>query len=114
MLGQGVKAIWTGKRDRRRRQRIARYFECNWQSPWGEEQSRVSSLSPTGCYIESRFSVPPEGTAVPELIVALPTGTVTLRGTVIEAMPGVGFAVRFTDVDADTRDRLSAVVRGTH
>jgi hypothetical protein len=112
MPRQWLRAIWSRKRDRRQRQRIARYFECSWLSPWGEEQSRVSSLSPTGCYIENRSSVPPEGAAVPELIVALPSGTINLRGTVVEATPGIGFAVRFTALDADTRDRLSALVQG--
>jgi hypothetical protein len=55
--------------------------------------------------------VPPEGAEVPELTVALPGGTINLRGAVIVATPGTGFAVRFTDVDAHTRDRLSAVVQ---
>jgi hypothetical protein len=99
--------------DRRQHQRIARYFECTWLSQWGEEQSRVSSLSANGCYIENRFSVPPEGASVLELTVALPSGTLSLRGTVIEATPGMGFAVRFTELDADTRDRLSALVQGS-
>jgi hypothetical protein len=99
-------------RDRRQHQRIARYFECTWLSPWGEEQSRVNSLSSTGCYIENRFSVPPDGASVLELTIALPSGTINLRGTVIDATPGLGFAVQFTELDADTRDRLSAFVQG--
>jgi hypothetical protein len=110
MSRQGLAAIAS---DRRQHQRIARYFDCTWLSQWGEEQSRVSSLSPTGCYVENRFSVPPEGDAVLELTVALPSGTISLRGTVIEATPGMGFAVRFTELDADTHDRLSALVQGS-
>jgi hypothetical protein len=93
------------------RQRIAWYFDCTWQSAWGIERSRVSSLSPTGCYIEDRFSVPAQGELVQELTVALPTGPVSLQGTVIETMPGVGFAVRFAKLDADTREYLTAFVQ---
>jgi hypothetical protein len=99
-------------RDRRQHQRIARYFECTWLSPWGEEQSRVNSLSSTGCYIENRSSVPPDGASVLELTIALPSGTIRLRGTVVDATPGLGFAVQFTELDADIRERISAFVQG--
>ena len=85
------------------RQRITRYFDCTWFSAWGLQRSRVSSLSPTGCYIESRSVVPKPGEMLQELTVYLPSGQVTLQGTVIDAMPGVGFAVRFMRVDTDTR-----------
>jgi hypothetical protein len=93
------------------RQRITRYFDCTWQSAWGVQRSRVSSLSPTGCYIESRSLVPKQGELVQELTVDLPSGHVNLQGTVIEAMPGVGFAVRFASVDMATRECLTAFVK---
>ena len=92
--------------------RQARHFDCTWQSAWGVQRSRVSSLSPTGCYIEDRFTVPAQGDVLPDLTVDLPIGPVNLQGTVIDAMPGVGFAVRFIRVDADTRECLTAFVRG--
>ena len=105
-----LSARWLGKPRRDRRQRVVRYFDCTWITAWGEERARVSSLSPTGCYIESRFSVPPEGEVVRDLAIALPTGKVNLQGTVIDAMSGVGFAVRFIDLDPKTRERLSALI----
>lgn len=103
-------ALRLGKRLRERPQRIDRYFDCTWRSAWGEERARVSSLSPTGCYIESRFSVPPDGETVRDLAIALPTGRVNLQGTVLNAMSGVGFAVRFVDLDTTTREHLSALI----
>jgi hypothetical protein len=113
---------WMGsqgpRNSRQQRQRIERYFDCTWLSVWGEQRCRISSLSPTGCYIDSRFAVPAEGTVVPDITVTLPTGTLTLQGTVIGTMRGIGFAVRFTELDKDTRDRLSALIysvrQGTH
>jgi PilZ domain len=110
-----LSALWLGKRhlQQRRlqqRQRVVRYFDCTWFTAWGEERARVSSLSPNGCYIESRFSVPPDGELVRDLAIALPTGRVNLQGTVINAMSGVGFAVRFIDLDTKTRERLSALI----
>ena len=93
-----------------KRQRIERYFECNWLSDSGEEQTRVSSISPTGCYINCRAAAPAEGTHLQEISVALPGGALTLEGTVIGASPGVGFAVRFTGVDREARTRLCRLV----
>jgi PilZ domain-containing protein len=105
-----LRTFWVGKRVHQPRRRISRYFDCSWQSQWGEERARVSSLSANGCYIESRFSVPADGVVIRELSLALPTGALSLRGTVLEAMPGVGFAVRFSDLDTQTRDRLKMLV----
>ena len=105
-----LSALWLGKPRRERRQRLVRYFDCTWVSAWGEERARVSNLSPTGCYIESRFSVPPEGEVVRELMIALPSGRIHLQGTVIEAIRGVGFAVRFMGLDKKSRDSLSALI----
>jgi hypothetical protein len=90
---------------------VARYFDCTWFTAWGEERARVSSLSPNGCYIESRFSVPPDGEPVRDLTIALPTERVNLQGTVLNSMSGVGFAVRFVDIDTKTRERLSALIQ---
>jgi hypothetical protein len=45
-----------------------------------------------------------------ELTIALPTGTVNLEGTVVDAMSGVGFAVRFSDIDSKTRESLNVVI----
>ena len=104
------RALRVGERSRRQRQRVRRYFDCSWLGPWGEERARVSSLSLTGCYIESRFSVPPDGVVIRELTIALPTGTVSLEGTVVDAISGVGFAVQFSQVDSKTRESLNVLI----
>ena len=113
MIPQWFKAFDLERQHRRKRQRVARYFDCRWQSAWGPQRSRVSSISPTGCYIEDRFTVPARGAAVGELTIELPTGRINLQGMVIDAMKGVGFSVRFTEVDADAREHLSALVGQT-
>ena len=113
MARRWLTGLWKQRRPnggRRTRQRIERYFECNWLSAWGEEQTRVSSISPTGCYIDSRFTVPPEGTHVREICVAVPGGEISVHGTVIGATPGIGFAVRFADMDDETRAKLRGLV----
>ena len=95
---------------RRQRQRIYRYFDCNWLSPWGDQKARISSISPTGCYIDSRLTVPPQGMHVRDISVTIPDGVISVHGTVLQATPGVGFAVRFADLDDETCTLLNRVV----
>ena len=114
MAPHSLRDLWKPRSQGRQRQRIVRYFDCTWSSEWGEERCRVSSLSVTGCYVEGRFSVPAAGTMVRNLSVVLPNGTLTLEGMVISAMRGVGFAVRFTELDPVTREGLRVLVQGEH
>ena len=95
--------------DRRQKARVEQYFDCTWLSDWSEERSRVSNLSPAGCYIECRSSAPPAGTPLAAVTIRLPNGDITLQGVVVHAIRGVGFAVQFTDVDEDAHARLSAL-----
>ena len=41
--------------------------------------------------------------------VTLPTGEVTVQGTVVHSIRGVGFAVQFAEVDEETHARLSVL-----
>ena len=111
MAQRWFRGRWPEKPFWQQRQRVARYFDCTWYSAWGEEHARISSLSPTGCYIESRFCVPASGAFVEELTIPLPDGSLNLHGTVLDVMRGVGFALRFAELDAETRDRLSVLVQ---
>jgi hypothetical protein len=111
MVPQWFKALRLERQHRQQRQRIVRYFDCTWQSVWGPQRSRISSISPTGCYIEDRFTVPPEGEQVPDLTVKLPSGDICVEGMVTDATPGIGFAVRFTRIDPDARVHLLALIR---
>lgn len=96
--------------ERRRHQRVEQYFECAWHSEWGEERSRASNLSEGGCYIESRRAVS-QGTHLPAITIMLPSGEIIVQGVVVHTIRGVGFAVQFTEVDADARASLSALVQ---
>ena len=94
--------------DRRRAERVEQYVDCTWLGDWGEETARISSLSTSGCYIDCRSAVPPLGTAL-TVTIKLPNGEITVQGTVVSAMRGVGFAVQFIELDDDTHARLSAL-----
>ena len=107
-------ALGLGNRDRRRQPRIVRYFDCTWSSAWGEEHARISSLNAFGCYVESRFSVPAEGTEISDLTVNVSTERLLLQGTVIDATPGIGFSVRFTQLDQHICDCLKGLAEVRH
>jgi PilZ domain len=96
--------------DRPQRQRIMRYFDCTWSGTFGEERARVSNISPTGCYVECRFAIPAQGDILNDLTVNLPSGALMVHGTVVDASPGLGFAVRFADLDAHALEYLNALV----
>jgi hypothetical protein len=102
----------TSSDGRAQRQRVVQYFECNWLSEWGTVEARLSNLSPTGCYIDSRFAVPAVGEPVQELTVK-PTAEepIVLHGTVVDSTRGIGFAVRFGDLDPEIRRRLDDLLR---
>ena len=112
MAQQWLTAWWNraSSGGRQQRQRIERYFDCDWVSTWGEQKARISSISPTGCYIDSRFTVPSDGTHVREICVHHSGGDISVHGTVLCATPGVGVAVRFADMDDDTRASLYSLV----
>jgi PilZ domain len=115
MAQRWLGTLGLGSRARQQRQqRIKTYFDCTWQSAWGEERARVSSLSVTGCYIESRLSVPASGTVIRDLTIALPTERLSVTGTVVDPIRGIGFALHFTELDTSTRDRLGVLVQGAH
>ena len=93
--------------DRRQHPRTDRYFDCTYTTAWGSAEGRVNSLSPNGCYIESRTAALAGGTILEDVTISLPAGPLSLRGVVINPTRGVGFAVQFSDVDADAQKTLS-------
>jgi hypothetical protein len=111
-MAQDPQAVRVMEGNRRQRHRIERYYDCTFLSAWGEQNARISSLSPIGCFIDSRTTVPPAGTVVEDITVTLPTGHLTLQGQVVYAQPGVGFAVQFTGLDENIQNQLIALVGG--
>jgi len=97
--------------ERRAHSRRRRYFDCSWVGQWGSTKSRISDLSVSGCYIESRFTAPAVGEEVSNITIPLGAESpLVLHGTVVRATRGIGFAVRFTDVDAEMRHRLEGAL----
>jgi hypothetical protein len=76
----------------------------------GRPEGPHQQHQPDRCYIDSRFTVPPEGTHVREICMTIPGGELSVHGTVLCPTPGVGFAVRFADMDDETQAALNNLV----
>jgi hypothetical protein len=89
--------------ERRKTQRTPFVEDCSWQ-----RAARVTDLSTRGCYVDS-YRVPPLGEAV-EFTVNIWGQEVPLRGVVVHATAGIGFAIEFTALDESALNRIASFV----
>lgn len=89
--------------ERRRTFRRAVALECSWH-----RDARVTDVTSSSCYVDSP-RVPAPGTHV-EFTINLEGAAIRVDGTVIHAIPRLGFAMRFADLDMETRIRLHAIL----
>jgi hypothetical protein len=81
-------------------------FACSWR-----RDARVSDLSLSGCYVDTRHA-PAVGSHA-ELEIALPDGDITVRGAVSHSHPNAGFALQFERLDEEARMRIASVLNDT-
>lgn len=93
--------------DRRVFPRAPGVLDGNWFG--NGQRCRVTSLSVVGCYIET-LSPPEAGTRGRVQIELRQEGTVLVPAEVVYKEPGMGFAVRFVDVEAECGRRLTNAV----
>ena len=92
--------------DRRGEARQPLFLECSW-----DRESRITDLSLRGCYVDCR-RVPDPGEVV-EFTTSLDDRPLALRGRVVHSKFDVGFAVEFTELDAEAAERVRAYVERT-
>jgi hypothetical protein len=92
--------------DRRKYLRTPFVEDCSWQ-----RAARVTDLSVHGCYVDSH-RVPRLGETV-EFTVRIWEDDVPLRGTVVHAKSGVGFAIAFDVLEESTVNRIASFVLST-
>jgi hypothetical protein len=93
----------TGERRRHPRQTVS--LDCIWEG----SPTRVSDLSLGGCYIESHFRAPDLGTQT-EVILFSSGGPMRIRGEVMHAQRGMGFAMRFRPLEASIATALRVLL----
>ena len=93
--------------DRRVFPRAPGVLDGNWFG--NGQRCRVTSLSVVGCYVET-LSPPEPGTRGRVQIELRQEGTVLVPAEVVYREHGMGFAVRFVDVEAECASRLAKAV----
>ncbi len=92
--------------ERRRHERIQIYLRVRWEGLFGCYDGTLSDISAGGCFILSE-----KQTTLRELIrleVELHDGEwVKVWGEVTNQFPGVGFGVRYTEVDGEDENKFS-------
>jgi len=92
--------------ERRRHERINIYLRVRWEGLFGCYEGTLSDISAGGCFILSEKQA-----TMRELIrleVELHDGEwVKVWGEVTNQFPGVGFGVRYTEVDGEDEDKFS-------
>jgi PilZ domain len=92
--------------ERRQHERIQIYLRVRWEGLFGCYEGTLSDISAGGCFILSE-----QTTMLRELIrleVELHDGEwVKVWGEVTNQFPGVGFGVRYTEVDGEDEDKFS-------
>ena len=96
--------------ERRQHPRRATFIECQVEGASGFAAMRISDLSLTGCYIDTRVMV----TAGSQLAVymMLPDVRLTVTGTVVYVHPGIGFGMRFDPLSESARSVITRLTMG--
>jgi hypothetical protein len=92
--------------ERRQHERISIYLRVRWEGLFGCHEGTLSDISAGGCFILSE-----KQTTLRELVrleVELHDGEwVKVWGEVTNQFPGVGFGVRYTEVEGEDEDKFS-------
>ena len=98
------------KIERRRAQRIRVNLKVRWEGSLTQQEAEVTDLSVNGCFILSGGRVEPK--ELVRIEIALPDDVAIYAwAEVVEEASEIGFAVRFTSMDDNDRDRLEWFIR---
>jgi hypothetical protein len=96
--------------DRRQKPRLSVSLDAEWDGITGSHQARVTNLSEGGCYMDTVGEVR-RGETV-GFRVLLPDGDwLYLEGEVRHYSSGLGFGVKFLELDEDQERKIDLVIR---
>jgi len=96
--------------DKRIHPRVSHHFDCRWSGRWGTTEARLEDLSATGCYIVSRLTTPSVGEIVDIGLIRSTKEPLPLSGEVVQVERGVGFSLRFVELNTETRDEIESLI----
>lgn len=89
----------------RRYRRLPVLVDCRVEGSSGRTETRLTDLSPVGCYVDTTIPFPAGSTIT--LYAALGEGELPLSGRVIPMQQsGWGFGIEFVGLDAGTQQQL--------
>jgi hypothetical protein len=91
--------------ERRKHARLVRPFEGSWRGASGANVCRIGDLSLGGCFVQS-LGVPTPGQRTTVTVNFAKEHSLMFTGTVVYVEPGMGFAVRFTEMTPGELDEL--------
>ena len=80
------------------------------ESASGRREARIGDISHGGCYVDSIVEIHP-GEEVSFHFKDLDK-PLTFHGVVVYTLQGVGFGVKFTDLDEAAREHLESILKG--
>jgi hypothetical protein len=96
--------------DRRSHPRVSHAFDCRWFGKWGATDAELDDLSATGCHVVCRLTTPSIGDSVDIEVLRTTKEPLALSGEVIQVERGVGFSVRFVELEAEIRDQIESLI----
>jgi hypothetical protein len=93
----------------RQQERVPYLKEITLECASGKREARISDLSPGGCYIDSIVAVV-EGEPVSLSIKTESGDALSFAGEVAYVLNGMGFGVRFTDLNDERKAFLGQIV----
>src|SRR5947207_7143125 len=98
--------------ERRRHERVNTYLRVRWEGLLGCYEGTVSDISAGGCFVLSES--PTTLREVVRLEMEVHTGAwVKIWGEVTNQFPGVGFGVRYTEVDDEDESKFTLTIEQT-
>jgi hypothetical protein len=95
--------------DRRRAKRIRVNFPAHWEGLMTQNEASICDISTTGCMVLSGGDVT-EGELI-RLEIQFPNGEWALQwGEVAYPVPEIGFALHFTELSDQQKDRLQKLI----
>ena len=91
--------------DRRKHKRVSRPFEGNWTGASGANSCRISDVSLGGCFVQT-LATPTAGEETHVTITFGNDVSVSFAGKVIYVEPGMGFAVKFNDLNDEGSEEI--------
>ncbi len=97
--------------DRRSKPRLTVSLDAVWDSTTGRQSARITNLSEGGCYLDTVGETLSGEIVCFRLLMPNHDDWLYLEGEVRHYTPGVGFGVRFTDLNEEQKEKIALLIK---